>query len=211
MTSISLKAQNIVPLSLLVAVQLLAVYSLNYPVLDLNLLDFLKETSGVMLVIGVLAGWLSYLLPADLKNSLVFLRWKNVLPGHRFIQLCEDDARIDVEKLKARVPSFEELRSDHDAQNSYWYREFYRPLANQSEVASVHKAYLLYRDAAAVSLIMVALFSTAKLVLEPKLSDIAFYSIWIFCCTALGCVVAGSNAGRRLVTTGVAINLCKQQ
>ena len=209
MTGISLKAQNIVPLSLLVAIQLLAVYCLSYQVFNVDLLGFLQETSGAMLAIGVLAGWLSYLIPADLKNSLVFLRWKNALPGHRFVQLAENDARIDTDSLRARVSNHDELRSDQKAQNSYWYREFYRPLINQSEVLSIHKSYLLYRDVAAVSLIMAVLFTVAKLVLGPKLSAVTFHSGWIFLVTIAACIVAGSNAGRRLVTTAVAIGLCK--
>jgi hypothetical protein len=209
MTGISLKAQNIVPLSLLVAIQLLAVYCLSYQVFNLDSLGILQETSGAMLAIGVLAGWLSYLLPADVKNSLVFLRWKNALPGHRFIQLSENDARIDTDDLRARVSEYDELSSDHKAQNSYWYREFYRPLINQSEILSIHKSYLLYRDAAAVSLIMAVLFTVVKLVLGPILSAVTFHSGWVFLVTLMGCILAGSNSGRRLVTTVVAIGLCK--
>jgi len=209
MTSISLKAQNIVPLSLLVAIQLLAVYCLSYRIFNLDLLEFLQETSGAMLAVGVLSGLLSYLLPADVKNSLIFLRWENALPGHRFIQLSENDARIDTDSVKVSVSNYDELRSDQKAQNSYWYREFYRPLINQTEILSIHKSYLLYRDTAVVSLIMAVLFTVAKLVLGPKLSAVTFHSGWIFLVTIAGCIVAGSNAGRRLVTTAVAIDLCK--
>lgn len=81
-----------------------------------------------MLAISVLAGWLSHLMPADLKNALVFIRWRNVLPGHRFIQLAEKDTRIDIDLFKERVTDYESLKSDNKNQNSYWYREFYRPV-----------------------------------------------------------------------------------
>lgn len=209
MPNISLKAQNIVPLATLTAVQLLVVVMLAYESFSIDKLTSLQEASGIMVAIGALAGWLSYLMPADVKNALVFLRWNNALPGHRFIQLAECDARIDDEALRARIEDYESLRLDQKGQNSYWYREFYRPLVSREEVASTHKSYLLYRDAAAVSLIMAVLFATTKLVLDPNLLDVTFHSVWIFLSTALGCMMAGANAGRRLVTTAVAINLCK--
>lgn len=206
MGGISLKAQNILPLTTLTAIQLLVVLLLNQKSLDIAQLASLQESGGAMLTIGALAGWLSYLLPADLKNALAFLRWKNVLPGHRFLQLSESDARIDVQALRAKVVNYESLVSDPKAQNSYWYREFYRPVANQDEVASTHKSYLLYRDAAAVSLLCALIFILAKLLLTELMAGIGFGSVLVFAVAALGSVVAASNLGRRLVTTAVAVS-----
>ncbi|HCM1365027.1 TPA: hypothetical protein N2903_004343, partial [Vibrio parahaemolyticus] len=97
MAGLSLKAKNIAPLSVLVVIQLIAVTMVNRHTFDASLLDILKDTGGTMLAISVLAGWLSHLIPADIKNALVFLRWRNVLPGHRFIQLAEKDTRIDID------------------------------------------------------------------------------------------------------------------
>lgn len=210
MSGISLKAQNIIPLSLLVTIQLMTVYCIGYQGFDFSHLDFLQETSGVMVGVGVLAALLSYLLPAELKNSLVFMCWKNVLPGHRFIQLSENDARIESDRLMARVPNYDELRSDHTAQNSYWYREFYRPNIDKSEVASAHKSFLLYRDAAAVSTLLAVIFVVAKFVLTTKLSGVDIHSGWVFILAAVGFILAGNNTGHRLVTSAVAIGLCKQ-
>lgn len=207
MARISLKAQNYVPLAMLTALQLIAVMLVNQKSFDINQLASIQEASGVMLAIGALAGWLSYLLPADLKNSLVFLRWRNALPGHRFIQLAENDARIDSEAFRARVVNYGMLVSDHREQNSYWYREFYRPVVNQDEVTSTHKSYLLYRDAAAISLLSAIFFALAKQLLELPMSGINFGSVWVFVGALSGFIVAASNSGRRLVTTAVAINM----
>ena len=211
MGGISLKAQNILPLTTLTAIQLLAVLVVNQKSLDIDQLASLQESGGAMLTIGALAGWLSYLLPADLKNALVFLRWKNALPGHRFLQLAESDTRIDAKALREKVANYKSLISDHKAQNSYWYREFYRPVANQDEVASTHKSYLLYRDAAAVSLLCTFIFLLAKLLLAELMAGIGVASVLVFVAAALGFVVAASNLGRRLVTTAVAISTASKK
>lgn len=135
MMGISMKTHNIVPLSVLMVLQLTAVSLVNRSAFDLSFLDILKDTGGAMLAIGAVSGWLSYLLPADLKSVLVFWRWQNVLPGHRFIQLSEKDGRIDNVTLKARVSEYEALKLNNSEQNSYWYNEFYRPSNKQDEVA----------------------------------------------------------------------------
>ncbi|WP_445361905.1 hypothetical protein ACJJIL_10455 [Microbulbifer sp. EKSA005] len=209
MAGLSLKTQNSAPLALLVLLQLLAVHGFNSASFDINLLTSIKEAGGVMLAIGVLASWLSYLLPAGLKNTLIFLRLRNVLPGHRFIQLAEADPRIDTPLLKEKVPGYESLSSDYKAQNSYWYREFYRPVADQQEVAATHKAYLLYRDAATVSLLCAAIFVLAMLLLTESMSAFELGSGAVFPLAALGFALAAGNAGRRLVTTAVAISMAK--
>lgn len=207
MLGISLKAQNIVPLATLTAIQLLAVVMITHQSFSLIQLSSLQKTSGIMLAIGALSGWISYLMPADVKNALVFLRWSNALPGHRFIKLAESDARIEVEAFRAKVVNYETLRSDQNAQNSYWYRQFYRPSVNHDEVASTHKSYLLYRDAAAVSLLTGLIYILAKLLLGQAMSEFALGSVLVFVLATLGFIAAANNSGKRLVTTAVAIRM----
>lgn len=209
MAGLSLKAKNIAPLSVLVVFQLIAISVVNHQTFDTSLLDILKDTGGAMLVISVLAGWLSHLIPADLKNALVFLRWRNVLPGHRFIQLAEKDTRIDIDLFKTRVADYESLKSDNKNQNSYWYREFYRPVTNQDEVASTHRAYLLYRDSAAVSFVSAFALLVAKQFLAEYLSEVSYQSLWVFVVAIAGFSIAARNAGNRLVTTAIAVSLLR--
>ncbi|MEZ8195976.1 hypothetical protein [Vibrio cortegadensis] len=157
-----MKANNIVPLSVLMVLQFTLISLVNQSAFDISYADILKDTGGAMLVIGAISGWLSHLMPAELKSILVFWRWNNVLPGHRFIQLSEKDRRIDTVILKARVSEFDLLKQNNSEQNSYWYKEFYRPSNKQDEVASTHRAYLLYRDAAAVSFVSALALLVAK-------------------------------------------------
>lgn len=120
----------------------------------------------------------------------------------------EKDGRIDNVTLKARVSEYEALKLNNSEQNSYWYNEFYRPSNKQDEVASTHRSYLLYRDAAAVSLISVLILITGKLLFRELLMGISFESFGVFAVAVMGFIVAARNAGQRLVTTAVAVSLC---
>ena len=77
--------------------------------MDTSFWDIVKDTGGSMVAIGTIAGLLSHLISAEYKSMLVFWRWRNVLPGHRFIQLAEKDMRIDSKIFKARIPEYDAL------------------------------------------------------------------------------------------------------
>ncbi|HBC3955984.1 TPA: hypothetical protein KD884_000207 [Vibrio parahaemolyticus] len=210
MMGISMKTHNIVPLSVLMVLQLTVVSVVNQSAFDISLLDILKDTGGVMLAIGAVSGWLSHLIPAELKSVLVFWRWRNVLPGHRFIQLSERDTRIDIDQLKLRVVDYESLKSNQNAQNSYWYREFYRPVTNHAEIVSTHRSYLLYRDAAAISFVSMFALLVAKQVFSEQLLGVSYQALWVFVVAIAGFSIAARNAGQRLVTTAIAVRLAMQ-
>ncbi|MBY8100753.1 hypothetical protein KW475_20260 [Vibrio fluvialis] len=210
MMGISMKTHNIVPLSVFMVLQLTVVSVVNQSASDISLLDILKDTGGAMLAIGAVSGWLSHLIPAELKSVLVFWRWRNVLPGHRFIQLSEKDRRIDNVILKARVPEYEALKLNNSKQNSYWYKEFYRPSNKQEEVSSTHRSYLLYRDAVAVSFVSMFSLLVAKQVLSEQLLEVSYQALWVFVVAIAGFSIAARNAGQRLVTTAIAVSLAMQ-
>lgn len=209
MAAISLKTQNLVPLSALALLQLLAAYFVTQGTMNLSQLNSLASTGGASLALSVVTAWFSYLLPTDIKNSLVFLRLKCALPGHRFIELSRVDSRIDFELLKRRIPNFEALCEDSLQQNQYWYREIYRPIVNELEVASVHKAYLLYRDATAISLISIMILGAAQF-LFPSISGLINpKGLIVLALFFIGFAAAANSTGRRFVTTSVAIYLSK--
>ncbi len=207
MVGISMKANNIVPLSVLMVLQFTVISLVNQSSFDISYVNILKDTGGAMLAIGAISGWLSHLMPAGVKSVLVFWRWSNVLPGHRFIQLSEKDRRIDTVILKARVSEYDLLKQNNSEQNSHWYKEFYRPSNKQDEVASTHRAYLLYRDAAAVSFVSAFALLVAKQFLGEYLSEVSYQSLWVFALAITGFSIAARNAGNRLVTTAIAISL----
>ncbi|MGF1711484.1 hypothetical protein L4C37_13040 [Vibrio kagoshimensis] len=202
-----MKANNIVPLSVLMVLQFTVISLVNQSSFDISYVNILKDTGGAMLAIGAISGWLSHLIPAEVKSVLVFWRWSNVLPGHRFIQLSEKDRRIDTVLLKACVSEYDLLKQNNSEQNSHWYKEFYRPSNKQDEVASTHRAYLLYRDAAAVSFVSAFALLVAKQFLGEYLLEVSYQSLWVFVVAIAGFSIAARNAGNRLVTTAVAISL----
>ncbi|MFA0256029.1 hypothetical protein AB4481_16190 [Vibrio breoganii] len=202
-----MKANNIVPLSVLMVLQFVVISLVNQSSFDISYVELLKDTSGAMLAVGVVSGWLSHLMPVEFKNVLVFWRWKNVLPGHRFIQLSEKDRRIDTVLLKARVSEFDSLMQNNSEQNSYWYKEFYRPSNKLDEVSSTHRAYLLYRDASAVSFVSAIALLISKQILGEYFSEVSYQSLWVFALVITGFSIAARNAGNRLITTAVAVSL----
>jgi len=209
MGAISLKTQNLVPLSALALLQLLAAYFITQGTINLSQINSLASTGGATLALSVVTAWFSSLLPTDIKNSLVFLRFKCALPGHRFIELSKADSRIDFELLKSRIADFGELNNNPLRQNQYWYKEIYRPIVNELEVASVHKAYLLYRDATAISLISIIILGAAQFLLPSISGAINQKGLIGLALFFIGFAVAANSTGKRFVTTSVAIYLSK--
>ena len=95
---------------------------------------------------------LSSLLSADHKAVLVFWRLRNPLPGARAFSVhAPADPRIDLAKLRKNVGEFPTTERD---QNSKWYG-LYKQVDSDPSVVDSHKNYLLFRDIAAMSLLLV--------------------------------------------------------
>lgn len=95
---------------------------------------------------------LSSLISADHKAILVFWRIKHPLPGSRAFSVhAPADHRIDLAALKKNVGEFPVSERD---QNAKWY-SLYKQVASDPSVVDSHKNYLLFRDIAAMSLLLV--------------------------------------------------------
>jgi hypothetical protein len=98
-------------------------------------------------VVLLLAG----VLPHNLKASLVFWKIRDVLPAHEaFTKHGPSDARVDMAALRAQVG---ELPIAPSEQNRLWFK-LYKATENTPTVLEAHKMYLLYRDVAAISLLL---------------------------------------------------------
>jgi hypothetical protein len=94
---------------------------------------------------------LSSILSPDIKASLAFWRLGHALPGHRaFSKYVFEDGRIDVAALERRIGLFP---SEPAAQNAEWYR-IYRSHRAEEAVLDANRRYLLFRDLAAVSALL---------------------------------------------------------
>jgi hypothetical protein len=90
------------------------------------------------------------------KARLVFWRWRHPLPGCRvFTELLNTDPRIDVPALKKKLGR---LPKEPQAQNALWYG-LYRARQAAPTIFEAHRLYLLTRDMATISAVLVVLFS----------------------------------------------------
>jgi hypothetical protein len=87
----------------------------------------------------VVATVLNGLLPASAKARLVFLRWRNALPGHRaFSRYMTADPRIDPAAAKKAIGG--PLPVDAVEQNQVWYR-LYKKVENDPAISQVHRIF----------------------------------------------------------------------
>lgn len=102
-------------------------------------------------LIPVIPLLLNNTVPQLWKARLVFWKWENPLPGSQaFSKFAFLDERINIEKLKQLVPNFPTAPRE---QNSLWY-SIYQRFRNEVSVADAHKAFLLHRDLATLSVLL---------------------------------------------------------
>jgi hypothetical protein len=106
------------------------------------------------------------LLSDKTKTRLVFLRWRNVLPGHRaFSVFAVTDTRVDLEGLRKLIGK--EWPTDPEAENRMWYRLF-KEVENDPAVLYSHGEYLFTRDYTGfAALCVIALGTTATFMIGP--------------------------------------------
>lgn len=103
------------------------------------------------------------ILNSATKERLVFLRWKDVLPGHRAFSVhAKADPRIDFTRLQRACGN--KVPSDPKEQNSLWYR-FYLEVQDVPAVLQVHRDYLLLRDYTGLAALFLVGFGIAALFL----------------------------------------------
>jgi hypothetical protein len=207
MSKVSLKTQNIAPLSLLMLSTLLVAHFVTIGSVDLTVVSSMSSDAGLLGVFGAVCVLLSHLLPAEWKHCLVFFRFIDVLPGHRFIELSKKDARIDGAQLEMVISDHCQSIDSPTKQNQLWYQTIYRPYKGRTEIASVHKSFLLYRDAMVVNLFLLMALGAAQLMtlnLKELIDLTGLISIGLFW---LLFTIAAQNVGKRFVTTAVAVFL----
>lgn len=122
--------------------------------LDASWAHVTAKNGAIAAGIPLLAIVLSNILSDQTKARLVFWRLRHPLPGCRvFSALISTDPRIDVPHLKQKVGRFS--RESH-SQNALWY-DLYRNHLADEKVAVAHRIYLLTRDIACISAVLVIL------------------------------------------------------
>jgi hypothetical protein len=149
----------------------------------------------------VIATVLSGLLPADAKARLVFLRWRNTLPGHRaFTRYITGDPRIDPVAVQSAIGG--PLPVDPVEQNRVWYR-LYKTVENDPAIAQVHRDFLLTRDYTALAVLFLVFYGGAGYYSIPSPKIATIYAVLLL----IQCVVvrqAAFHYGIRFVTSVLA-------
>ena len=145
-------------------------------------------------------------LPHDLKSMLVYWKPLGVLPScEAFTRYGPRDRRIDLNALQKHVGSLPIVPAEQDAK---WYK-LYKMLPNEPEVIEAHKLFLMYRDMAVISLVL--------LIIVPLALYAAGSSVWALSLAALLFVVqyfltalSGRWSGIRFVCNVLAVHSARK-
>ena len=149
----------------------------------------------------ILAGLANGLLSANSKARLVFWRWADPLPGSRaFSHYMHCDPRIDVGALERKLGPFP---TEPRAQNVLWYR-LYKSVESEPAVVDAHRSFLLMRDYAAMSALLLLVAGPIGIRLIPRSMTGAAYAALLLAQYLLA-RLAAANYGVRFVTTVLAL------
>ena len=150
---------------------------------------------------------LTSLLSADAKAAIVFWRLKETLPGHRaFSVYAPRDSRINVDALRKNIGTFPD---DAREQNTLWFK-LYKKVEFEVTVAQAHRHYLLFRDFAAMSLLLAPL-ATLALYLSGAASPATWIAFAILCGQYAATALAARNNGIRFVTNVLTLHSVKRR
>lgn len=129
------------------------------------------------------------------KARLVFWRWRDPLPGCRvFSDLVATDYRIDKTALAEKIG---EYPRDADKQNALWF-SLYKKHGDVEKVLESHKIYLLTRDMASISSLIVILFPLGVFAENFKWEAAAIYAAALLLHNVL-IAISARNYGNRFV------------
>lgn len=159
-----------------------------------------RSVSGVLLPVIPLL--LMNTVSQLMKARLVYLRWSNPLPGSRaFTKFVYADDRIDEAKLRKNIGPFP---IEAKQQNSMWYG-LYLKVKNEISVMDAHKAFLLYRDMAALSILLLMLSAFVLWFLNFP-SGIIYKACGVFAIQYFLTMISARVAGYRFVSTVLSIH-----
>lgn len=169
-----------------------------------NQLTVMRGLATTVLPVAVLL--LTGLLSHNVKAMLVYWRIKSPMPGcAAFTRHGPADVRIDMAALKKNVG---ELPTDPAEQNKKWFK-LYKMVGDDKAVIEAHKAYLMYRDMAAMSLPLIVLVPIGLGFVGALTSG-----IWIatafFAVQFVACCLGARNSGIRFVCNVLSVHSTKK-
>jgi len=162
-----------------------------------ELLSRIKTPGGLFPLIAFpLSIVLEGILSNNYKAILVFWRLRNPLPGCRaFSDIARQDPRIDMDRLVELFP--EGLPQEPAKQNREWYR-LYRKYKSEPVVLDAHKSFLLTRDLATLTVIIIPVCLIGHFIWGTP-AQLIFYYIAVEVIALIGITIASRNYGKRFV------------
>lgn len=207
----ALKTQNI-PSIIIFLVLNIALYTVFY----VGFKDFWQELVSQFNIANAKNGLVAAITPAlsfaltglispGLKANIVFWKKDNPLPGSRaFTEVAPKDVRIDMNVLKKKV---KKLPVEPGKQNRAWYK-IYKEVADTPTVELAHKHFLLARELATVSLLLLVATPWPILLIAKNAEFAGIYVLVLLAEFIVFCVV-GQNTGKRFVANVLAEYCCK--
>lgn len=152
------------------------------------------KRAGSAAILPVLVLLLVNVIPAAWRDRLGHLRWTSPLPGNRaFTEYGPQDDRIDMAALERRHGPLPTIGKE---QNALWYK-LYKDVGSEISVVESQKRYLLFRDLATMSLML--------LLVSPSLAipfdwQVVGWAALIFVLQTVLCAVTSRNTGIRFVS-----------
>lgn len=144
-------------------VPIVAVYATAAGLLGLDRITQIQtvlEHAGIAGIAGVAMLVLQEFFPRPIKETLVFWRLRDRLPGCRaFSEIAPADARVDPTDLAVLIPT---TPMSATQQNALWYR-WLKATESDPAIADNHRRFLILRDCA-VLLALLALITPALLI-----------------------------------------------
>lgn len=207
-SSKTLKGRNLVWLvaTLVLDFLVLLVVAFHTAIDDLTPTRMAVIRASLTALLPIPALILSSLISADHKAILAFWRLKHPLPGSRAFSVhAPADHRIDLAKLKKNVGEFPVSERD---QNSKWYG-LYKQVDSDPSVVDSHKNYLLFRDIAAMSLLLVPVLPVVMYFSGVDSTRILVSAAW-FLGQYLVTAFATRTTGIRFVQNVLAVHASKR-
>jgi len=135
------------------------------PLISFFNVDYVVKFGGMMINCFIPLS-LKDIFSSDFKEKILFPEhWKHPYPGSRiFSEITENlkDERINVNKLIERYGKFP---IKPEEQNQLWYK-IYLQYQKENQIFYAQKEYLHYRDATAVTLIILVTFISINIILQ---------------------------------------------
>lgn len=152
----------------------------------------------VLLIVNVMS--------SALKAMLVYWKPYGWLPGcEAFTKYAPADHRVDLAQLKKNVGVWSE---DPKEQNAKWFK-LYKMVENQAEIAGAQKDFLMYRDMASFTLVLIVMAP-----LGLYFADASFKAIWgaavLLLVQYVLTAVSAANAGKRFVCNVLSLHSAKK-